>query len=111
METKAPPTADEIIAMDDRPEFKIIAPAWGMTEERPGKARIPDALTFAKMGGAYPDTPEGRVKRNCLMIKECLIAPKFEIHHLEAMAKKNPMVLAQIVEQIGENGKNEPGKN
>lgn len=98
-------TADDIIGMDDRPEFDVYVPHWGKTF----RVQEPDAETFAQISRASRDADGkfDRVEFLCRCIIAGCIAPKFNLAHLDKLKRKSPNAINVLGEAIAE-GKRQP---
>lgn len=101
-ETK-PVTADEIMAMDDRPEFDVFVPQWGKT----CRVREPDAATFATISRAARDEDGkfDRVDFLCRAIIVGCVSPKFTLANLAGLKLKSPNAINLLGEAITEGKK------
>jgi hypothetical protein len=99
-------TADEILAIEDRPEFDVHVPQWGIT----CRVREPDAETFAVISRAARDADGkfDRVDFLCRCIIVGCIKPKFGMEHLRKLKDKSPNAINILGESIAE-GKRAPG--
>lgn len=90
--------AADILAMDDRPEFRVEVPEWGLVGEDAAVCRQLDIETLAKIELSCDQSAEGRAKRSARLIIEGCISPKFGPEHEEALAKtKNPIAIGRLV--------------
>lgn len=94
-------TADEICAFDDRPEFPVEVPEWGLVGKDAAIVRQPDAFTIATIEGSCDGSPEGRARRSARLIIEGVVSPKFTVAHEEALMKaKSPTAIGRLVLSI-----------
>lgn len=98
-------TADDILALDDRPEFDVYVPQWGVT----CRVREPDAETFALISRSSRDVDGkfDRVDFLCRCIVVGCIKPKFGMEHLRRLKDKSPNAINILGEAIAE-GKRQP---
>lgn len=80
-------TADEIMALDDRPIIEVDIPQWGIK----AKVRELDAFTMARISASCRNEDETRdePKFAGMVILEGSIEPKFEARHLDGLQKKS----------------------
>jgi len=99
-------TADQIIAMDDRPEFTVEVPEWGLVGEDAAVCRQPDIATLASIEGSCDDSPEGKRLRAAKIIIEGCVSPKFGIQHIIPLSEaKSPTAIGRLVMAILSGGK------
>jgi hypothetical protein len=104
------PTADQIMAMDDRPEFPVEVPEWGLVGENAAICRQPDILTLSMIEGSCADTPEGKRQRAAKIIIEGCLSPKFGLQHMELLStSKSPTAIGRLVVAILAGGKKKQG--
>lgn len=103
------PTADEIMSLDDRPEFSVEVPEWDLVGENAAICRQPDIFTLSMIEESCPDTPEGKRQRAAKIILEGCISPKFGLQHLPVLAtSKSPTAIGRLVVAILAGGKKKP---
>ena len=101
-------TADEICAMDDRPEFPVEIPEWDLVGENSAIVKQPDVFTIATIETSCDNSPEGRARRSARLIIEGCVSPKFTLQHEESLMKaKSPVAIGRLVDAIF-NGKKRP---
>ncbi len=104
VQNQKPLSADEIVAMDDRPVFEVFIPQWNRTCQ----VRELDVLTLREISESARKA-DGKIDEadySAKVIVEGSVDPKFRIDHIEALKRKSHRAVTQLFNAIMDGKKN-----